>query len=563
MIYLLRSSILLALLYGGFALMLSRETFHRLNRICLLLTLVASLVLPAIELRLDVPWASKQTEETTEAGYILSPAVAEYEMTESPGMESNASGETETTAYGGEERTATSGIQPATASLYEWAMQILRLIYLLGFILSLGLIAHEVLQLAREVRGGIRTRDEEGNTVVILGGDFAPHSFLHYIIISTRDWERLREPILRHEQAHVRYRHSWDILLYSAVQSIQWFNPFVYLLGRDLRTVHEYEADSAVLHQGIDATRYQLLLVTKAVGNRLQTLANSLSHGSLKKRITMMHKENSRGWQMAKGAILPMLMAAALVGWAKAPLPYLNAGSNEYENAEGSGIQDAKGSMQSMPGDTLKAVSAWLVKKDETNPRRLKMGDCFIVAWTKGTWVENASGDSFIEDRPVCESPWGLRAATTTVRLDGTELDIHNLPDLPARMVRHVKLRLQDGHGYIDLSTGDVKVPQGTKGSINPELTVLLTGVVPEGSYWPVTIWVTDGMKDSYDWKQYSYISWTEKWWNISDRLRDVALRKDHHVRINVTRQGERHVERMTKVLHDTGITNYEFVRQG
>ena len=74
---------------------------------------------------------------------------------------------------------------------------------------------------------------------------------------------------------------------------------------------------------------------------------------------------------------------------------------------------------------------------------------------------------------------------------------------------------------------------------------------------------MTEGLKDSYDWKQYTYISWTEKWWNITDRLRDVALRKDHWVRINVTRQGERHVERMTKILHDTGITNYEFVRHG
>ena len=142
-------------------------------------------------------------------------------------------------------------------------------------------------------------------------------------------------------------------------------------------------------------------------------------------------------------------------------------------------------------------------------------------------------------------------------------MDIHNLPDIPARLVRHVKLNLKDGHGYIDLSTREVKVPQGTKGSINPEYTVLLTGIVPEGSYWPVTIWQTQGIKDSYDWHDYVYISWTEKWWNISDQLRDIALRKDHRVRINVTRQGERHVARMTRILRECGITNYEFVRQG
>ena len=558
MTYLLRSALLLTLLYGGFALLLSHETFHRLNRICLLLAMIASLLLPAAELRLDVPWASRPAEERTVADGIPYEAIAGHQAAEAYGEENDVATGTGITAGSKEVRDEATDTLPMKANPYERATDALRLIYLLGLILSLGAFVREVLQLFREVRSGIRTRDKEGNTVVILSGDFAPHSFLHYIIISASDYERLREPILRHEQAHVRLRHSWDILLLQVVQTVQWFNPFAYLLGRDLRAVHEYEADSAVLNQGIDATRYQLLLVTKATGKRLQTLANSLSHGLLKKRITMMHKKDSTGWRMVKSTILPLLMSAALAGWAKAPLP----DGAEKDNPGKSNTKLAEYG-QSLPGDTLKAVRAWLMDKNEKNPRRRKWGDMFVVAWTKGTFVENASGDTFVEDRPVCESPYGLRASTTTVRLDGKELDIHNLPDIPARLVRHVKLNLKDGHGYIDLSTREVKVPQGTKGSINPEYTVLLTGIVPEGSYWPVTIWQTQGIKDSYDWHDYVYISWTEKWWNISDQLRDIALRKDHRVRINVTRQGERHVARMTRILRECGITNYEFVRQG
>jgi TonB family protein len=103
-------------------------------------------------------------------------------------------------------------------------------------------------------------------------------------------------------------------MILQLVTIVQWFNPFVYLLGRDLKAVHEYEADSAVLQLGIDAKTYQLLLVTKAVAGRLQTIGNNLSHHSLKKRITMMHKKNSNRWLIV---ILPILMAMAVVAFAK------------------------------------------------------------------------------------------------------------------------------------------------------------------------------------------------------------------------------------------------------
>ncbi|MBQ2586684.1 MAG: M56 family metallopeptidase, partial [Bacteroidaceae bacterium] len=105
------------------------------------------------------------------------------------------------------------------------------------------------------------------------------------------DYERNRESILKHEQAHIRFYHSYDIILLQFVKLLQWFNPFVYFLERDLKAVHEYMADEAVINQGIDAQTYQLLLVSKAVGGRLQTLANNFNHSLLKSRILMMKKK--------------------------------------------------------------------------------------------------------------------------------------------------------------------------------------------------------------------------------------------------------------------------------
>lgn len=290
--YLLKSTILLALLYGSFALLLSRETFHRFNRLALLSVLVASLVLPAVQLSLNMP------------AFLNSLLAAD-----SPATIAIGEG---TATIAGESSLASEHPVPALT----W-MSVVKAVYLIGVLASFLVFAVQLLRFWRETKSGLRTKDEQGNTVIIRGGDFAPYSFFHYIIISAADYERLREPILAHEQAHIRLGHSWDLMLLQLVTIVQWFNPFVYLLGRDLKAVHEYEADSAVLQLGIDAKTYQLLLVTKAVAGRLQTIGNNLSHHSLKKRITMMHKKNSNRWLMTKGVILPILMAMAVVAFAK------------------------------------------------------------------------------------------------------------------------------------------------------------------------------------------------------------------------------------------------------
>lgn len=135
-------------------------------------------------------------------------------------------------------------------------------------------------------------------------------------------------------------------------------------------TVHEFEADSAVLQQGIDAKTYQLLLVTKAVGNRLQTLGNNLSHHSLKKRIKMMHKKSSNRWLMTKAVVLPALMALAVVAFATpktetATLPEGTSIQNELtapvaSNANDDIITGVPEKLPEFPGG-VEALYKWLM----------------------------------------------------------------------------------------------------------------------------------------------------------------------------------------------------------
>ncbi|MBQ7528032.1 MAG: M56 family metallopeptidase, partial [Bacteroidaceae bacterium] len=406
---------MLAVLYGSFALLLSRETFHRFNRALLLFVLVASLVLPFVQLTIQKPKFLSYEEAPMHEAFVQPEILSEEEYDVSQPAEL-----LESESLTGQERPLTFVELRSTPPLEGMG----EAVYLLGLLASLAIFFVQLFRLFREIRGGMHTKDELGNTVVIHGGNFAPYSFLHYIIISDSDYEHLRRPILTHEQAHIHLGHTYDLLLLELVKALQWFNPFVYLLGRDLKAVHEYEADNAVLSFGIDAKTYQLLLVTKAVGSRLQTVCNNLSHHSLKKRIKMMHKHNSNRWLMGKALILPALMALALVVWAKPtdfdlPVPS-EGGENGTETALEviDQVQAGKPVTVAVPGmglvmtDEVKGFSTGkmlnaFIPKDNAKDFIKKHGPAITVFWLKGTWV--VKGDaSYIEEHPDCQYPWAF-----------------------------------------------------------------------------------------------------------------------------------------------------------
>ena len=189
-----------------------------------------------------------------------------------------------------------------------------------------------------------------------------------------------------------------------------------------------------------------------------------------------------------------------------------------------------------------------------------KDGEAFFVTWTRGTWVVNAFGDSFREDALVRHSP-SLRPNGVKIKIDGTEHDIHELLDKPASIAKKVELDMSTR--TINLVTKPVQIPADVKGNINPDLTILLTGTVPKGAYQPVTIWKSKGIKESYDWHDYIYTSWTGQWDNIRIHLKEAVNRKDHHVRINVCKgTPQKHIDRIKSIMKECGVKNYEIVKQ-
>ncbi|MBO5171452.1 MAG: M56 family metallopeptidase [Bacteroidaceae bacterium] len=556
--FLLKSAILLSVLYGCFFVLLSRETFHRFNRGVLLAILVSSLVLPAWQITLD---RSLLVPE-----WVLHPDDTRITETENNIAEAQArtpgSTEERHRPHIAPDNREHIGHVPASSKPFPWDA-VLYTLYFMGIAWHFFSVLRQILAFRHDIRHGIKTRDKYGNTIIIRGGNFAPYSFFRHIVMSAKDYENSRHPILTHEQAHIRLGHSWDILLLESICTLQWFNPLVWMLARDLRAVHEYEADKAVLDLGIDATRYQQLLVIKAFGTRLQSVTNSLSHGSLKDRIIMMKKTKSSGLLMLKGLFLPLFMGIAVIAFAKPKTEEANLPGMPGEGNAVQGVHAMPSMADEEKSKEQKMVTAWfLTDEQKKHPIMKKYGDFYRVSWTKGAWIE-AWGKSFVEDRPKSEYPFTIPAKKTKMLLDGVEFNLHNVPDLPASALKKIEQSKEGETVVINLITKPVEIPAGIHGSVNPQLTILLTGTPPKDASFRVSIFQSQGIKETFDHKQYEYISWTQKSYNIKNLLKDISYRKDHQIRINVCHGvPQEHINRLTAMLKECGLTNYEFVHE-
>ena len=288
LIYILKSAVCLSLFYLFYRLLLSKETFHRFNRIALLGILFLSLLIPFIEVTIAHQTELSQTVLTVEQLLMMAEAMDPAEVTVA---------------------------QPEELSI-SW-VQVLLLFYLVGIIFFACRNLYSLSRLLLLIKSGKRERLEGGVRLIVLEREVAPFSWMRYIVISRKDLEEDGREILIHEMAHIQNRHSIDLLVADICIFFQWFNPGIWLLKQELQNIHEYEADETVINEGIDAKDYQLLLIKKAVGTRLYSMANSFNHSKLKKRITMMLKEKSNPWARLKYLYVLPLAAIAVTAFAR------------------------------------------------------------------------------------------------------------------------------------------------------------------------------------------------------------------------------------------------------
>lgn len=283
LLYNLKAAACLAVFYLFFKWMLSRETFHRFNRILLFSGIFASFVLPlcVVTLYREMP------------GFPVVDAVTEL-----------AAGPVDET-------------MPDPDLLPRTLIVVFFWIAVAGMCAALLCWGRSLWLVMRTIRRGRRERLAGTGVLVRVAKPIAPFSWMRYIVVSEQDLTDSGRYILQHEQAHLRFGHSWDLLFVDLLCCLQWFNPAVWLLRRELRAIHEYEADAAVLEAGADPRSYQLLLIRKAVGARWYSAANSFNNHKLKNRIDMMLREKSPRRAGARALLLVPLLGVAVGAFAE------------------------------------------------------------------------------------------------------------------------------------------------------------------------------------------------------------------------------------------------------
>ncbi len=330
-VYILKSSVCLALFYLFYRLLLSKETFHRFNRVALLGILFLSLLIPLLEVTTAQPTEMAHTMLTLEQLLAM-------------------------VDFYSQDTVAVAPVEVKEITLS--GIQITLVIYLAGIVFFACRNIYSLIRLFLLLRSGRKEIFHSGIRLIIHNKEIAPFSWMKYIVISEADLEENGREILIHETAHISNHHSVDLLVADLCIFFQWFNPASWLLKQELQNIHEYEADETVIKEGVDAKQYQLLLIKKAVGTRLYSMANSFNHSKLKKRITMMLKEKSNPWARLKYLYVLPLAAIAVTAFARPEI------SGKMEEISAVKVNDLKQIVEKKVPEKTIEVAVDTVKKN-------------------------------------------------------------------------------------------------------------------------------------------------------------------------------------------------------
>ena len=199
LIYDLKVAAWIAVFYMFYRLMLSRETFHRVNRIVLLATAVVSFMLPFCVITLHETVVMPAPQASVEVGNMVA-EVAEP-------------------------------VVPLWQSLLPY-------LFTIGVVITLGHTLWSIFRIMRLIKKSEQHPQADGIVVCVTGNaQMSPFSWMHYIVMNRRDYEEQDAAILAHERGHIRLRHSWDVVLVDMLTALQWFNPAMWMLRMDCTSI--------------------------------------------------------------------------------------------------------------------------------------------------------------------------------------------------------------------------------------------------------------------------------------------------------------------------------------
>ncbi len=276
-LYLFKSTVCLSLLYAVYWFILRKDTFFQLNRFYLLSMMLCSILIPLF------PLHRITSDPSATVVILLEPVLI------TPGK-----------------------LEQTLLEHLQW-IEMATIVYITGVVIFLVRFGLQLYQLQRITRRfGIRIH--EGNRVVFVDRNYSPFSFFNLIYINQEALPSgsLRT-ILEHEQVHVRQHHTADMFILELATILQWFNPLTWLAGREMKSIHEFLADEAVLQNGISRSKYQQMILNETMGIQVNNLTNNFNVSLLKKRIAMMTKSKSKTWAKLKVLLALPAMAVSLI----------------------------------------------------------------------------------------------------------------------------------------------------------------------------------------------------------------------------------------------------------
>ncbi len=297
------SAVAIALFFGLYAVTLRRSNLFRLRRFYLIGTLAVSMIIPFVSIEIKVPQTTRVSSyapHIRQSYETVVPQIAIQETSLEPAQ------------------TVAPITTIAPKSSRTWK-DIVPIVYIIGCATAFIILVIKLIKTASYYRRSIfseelSTREMRVRVLTEPDGNL-PFSFSRSIFVNPNVFtDSELQQVLAHEWAHIRQRHTFDLLFLEVLKVLQWFNPVIHLCMKELKTIHEYLADEQVLTQGATKRDYLELLYKQLCVGTFVPIGNSFRHLLTKKRILMMNQPVKRrvsAWWLL--ALVPVTAGLLLV----------------------------------------------------------------------------------------------------------------------------------------------------------------------------------------------------------------------------------------------------------
>lgn len=308
LLYQLKVAVIAAVFYLIYRLTLSKQTFLGFNRAMLLLIVALAFILPVCRVHneslvndvrsmLHITPVSTMTTNTTTLQSLSDETVT---------AGGSVAGQEASALIPAEENPLPDVVEKEPMSTGRLVSIILFAVWCAGFI-YVSVSKMISLRAVRKVIRSGRYADRQDECDVIENDYISqPMNWMSYVMMPHEWLQKENAAVWKHEMSHAHKAHSLDLLLLDLMQVFQWFNPVMFLLQKELEMIHEYQADRAVLESGADARQYKLMLVQAVAESRGYAMTSWLRQTNLKKRIDMMQRKESNGWNRLRALFIPL-----------------------------------------------------------------------------------------------------------------------------------------------------------------------------------------------------------------------------------------------------------------